>query len=447
MIRNKKYFLLILVAIISIFMTACGANDNATGNLEESDSSEAAENGITEIRFAWWGDTGRHEVYNAIADLFEKENPDVKVIREPASWGDYWTRVSTQSAGGNAPAVLGMHPQVVSDYALRGVLADLEPFFADGTITTAEIPDSIIESGRVGENIYMISQGVTIQSIGTNRTLLERFGIDVPAGDEDWTWEDFMRLAREFAEATGSENLYFTSDNTSSWNAFRWMARQFGGDIFTDDGDLGFDEEALIRWFTMWNELRDIGAVPDSATTTEELQKPLEQQAFTLGNLALYNFPANLLALYQEQTDDQLDLIRLPRAADEVKRADYVEGAFFSISESASAAEQEAGARLIDFFINTEESVDIFRMEQGVPPNQRLSDHIKTGLEGSELITISFVDEMMQVAGAGVYPPLGAQEVETLFLNVGERVMHGMLTPEDAATTFMTEARSILDRN
>ena len=55
-----------------------------------------------ELRFAWWGDTNRHEVYNAICDEFEAIYPNVTIIREPGTFNDFFDKLATQLAGNAA---------------------------------------------------------------------------------------------------------------------------------------------------------------------------------------------------------------------------------------------------------------------------------------------------------------------------------------------------------
>lgn len=429
----KRMFVILLLSVFAL--AAC---------------TEGKDSGKTEIRFSWWGDTARHEIYNAIADLFEKANPDVKVIREPATWADFWMRLSTQAAGRNAPTVFGMHPQFVSDYALRGVLADLEPFVQDGTIDTTYISDPVLDSGRVRGTLYGISQGVTFTGFIANMTLLERFGIRVPGRTEDWTWDEFEAAAITFTDATkaAGETMYFSTDWSVNWIRFKAMAMQYGGDQFTEDGRLGFEESVLINWFRLWNRLRDYGAIPDQATSTEDNQMPLEQRLTAQGRMAMVGQAANQLSLYQAAADQyDWDLIRIPSTPNQVARGEVIEGAHFAISNATSASQKEAAARFINFFINTEESLEIFLLDQGVPPNERLGEYIRPLLPVQGQRLIEFANALLPVANTATYAPLGASEIDQLFQNIGEQVSFGVLTPEDGAHSFMVQATQILERN
>jgi len=447
---KKKRFLLGLAAFLfTLVLVACNGGDEATSQTDPTNGVDIpATDAQVEIRFTWWGDTERNERYQAIVDLFVAENPHITVITEPATWDDYWTRLSTQTAGGNAPTIFGMHPQFVSDYALRGALLDIESFVNSGVIDVSEIDQPVIDSGRVAGNLYQISQGVTFQGFVANISLLEEHGVTHPSRTEDWTWDDFVAQAEIFADSAAGD-AWFSMDQSGAWIGFRWFQRQVGGDIFTEDGELGVTEERLIEWFEMWNHLRDIGAIPDAATTTEDGQRPLEQRLLSTRGIAMQLFPANQLHLYQAQrADDDFDMLRIPTAgAANVSRAEFIEGAYFAIASTATHKQAEAAAALMSFWVNSEEAIDIFMLEQGVPANNRLSERIIPALGETQGMAIEFVNAIMPLADTAIAPPLGAGEINGIFALIAEQVNHGVSTPEEAAADFIRQASEVLSRD
>lgn len=429
----KKLFAVILTIALLIPMMA---------------SLASAEQPI-EIRFVWWGDTKRHEVYNAVCDEFEAVNPGIKVIRESNTWTDYWDKLATQVAGGNAPDVMGMHPQFVSDYAGRGALANLEPFMDSGVIRTADIPEAVLEGGRVNGLMCMVSQGVTFTNLVANKTLLDEMGVGIPAMDGDWTWSEFAQKARDFRAAAlekGYDDVYFCDDPTG-YNTARYLIRENGMDLYTEDGELGFTEEVMAQWFSYWKALRDDDIIPDAATTQEAISLTLEQKLFTVGKTAISNFPVNQLWLYQAQMPDaELAPLRMPTEEDG-GRGEYIEGAHNAVSSASDAAHQEAGAKFIDFFVNDENALKHLKMEQGVPANTQMAEFIKPLLDEPNQKAINFVNATMEVTGVGSYAPIGASAVDAAYTKSRESVAFGAQTPEEAAAEFVAIAKDILAKN
>ena len=113
----KKYWGVLLSLVFVLTLAACGSSTPSNTNTSESTGGEVSGNNQgsegnkqdhIEIRFAWWGNAARSELYNQILDIYEAENPHVTIIREAADWGDYWQKLATQAASSSLPDVFGV---------------------------------------------------------------------------------------------------------------------------------------------------------------------------------------------------------------------------------------------------------------------------------------------------------------------------------------------------
>ncbi len=109
-------------------MTACGgAAETATKDDTSSTTVETSTEKTTEaaaevttsadepvtLRMAWWGSQTRHDRTVQVIEMYEKENPNVKIEYEFFSFDDYFTKLKTLVAsdqvwdifqlGGNFP--------------------------------------------------------------------------------------------------------------------------------------------------------------------------------------------------------------------------------------------------------------------------------------------------------------------------------------------------------
>ena len=458
----KRRILSVLLActLITGILAGCSGNSNtSTTSTEKADEEEseatqetsqepdAGEDGdVVEIRFTWWGDTTRNEMYNQICDRFEEANPDIKVIRESGSWNDYWDKLATQVAGGNAPDVISMHVQYISDYAGRGVLADLQPYIDGGILDTSKMEQGIIDGCKYNGTMCLIPMGITFSNMLVNQTLLEKYGMEVPSYTTDYTWDDLMAQGEELkaaAEAQG-ETAYITSDSSTVYTMFRYMARQSGGDLYTEDGQLGFEQSVVEDWFNYWNEMRDKGLVPDAATSTEDSAAPIEQRLFTTGTVAYTCTPANQLYQFQEQMPDQVVTLARNPIGNDGARGEYAEGAHFSINNNSSDEKKEAAARFINFWVNTEEYMELFKVDQGVPANSDMAEYVRGLVDETDKKVIDYVLATMPVAYEATYAPVGATEIQTAFEDAAGAVQFGQMTAEEGAKQFYEQAQAIL---
>ncbi|MDD6041779.1 MAG: extracellular solute-binding protein, partial [Clostridia bacterium] len=271
----------------------------------------------TTIRIMWWGDTARHEKYNKIMDAFEAENPGIKVERLTATWNDYWSKLPTMVAGGDAPEVMGMHAQFVSDYAGRGALYDLNSLVEKGILDTTDIPESVQANGVVGGKLIGIPMGLTVQTNLLNKTLCDEIGFTYPT-DHIVTWAELADLAKEFrAKALEKGIDAYLIGEITGYTAYQYWVRANGRDLYNADGTLGSTVEDLESWLVYWKDLRDADAIPDGATTVEAASLTLEQNLFCTKKTAMTNLPVNQLWQYVAQLpNDELIPAHMPTGND-----------------------------------------------------------------------------------------------------------------------------------
>ena len=79
----------------------------------------------TRVRCFWWGNPERDRRTRAALDAYRRR----RACRSAPScmgWGDYWTKLATQTAGGNAPDLIQMDYRYIYEYARRNTLLALE---------------------------------------------------------------------------------------------------------------------------------------------------------------------------------------------------------------------------------------------------------------------------------------------------------------------------------
>ena len=108
--RSRLSVLAMLLMVVALVLSACApaaAPSAAPAAEGESTEAPAADSGEKiELRVAWWGSQDRHDRTIAAIEQFEALYPNIDVVYEFAGWGDYWTLMTTQAAGGNLPDVM-----------------------------------------------------------------------------------------------------------------------------------------------------------------------------------------------------------------------------------------------------------------------------------------------------------------------------------------------------
>jgi multiple sugar transport system substrate-binding protein len=101
---------LIGAAVLSLLLVApaCGSGGGSGGG-----GGGAAAGPIT-LRFSWWGSDSRQQYTQKLIDQYEAAHPGITIEPDFTSFTDYWDRLATATAGGDAPDVMARWPSSTS---------------------------------------------------------------------------------------------------------------------------------------------------------------------------------------------------------------------------------------------------------------------------------------------------------------------------------------------
>lgn len=437
--KIKRFLASFLVLVLVFSLAACGGNDSKNANGDSSGDQ-------VEIRFAWWGSAERDKKYNEILDLYEEQNPNVKIVREPASWNDYWTKLSTQAAGGNAPDVFGLHLLLYgNEYFTKDVLEPLDQYVEDGTISLEGWDQSVIDAGTYNDQLLALAKGVTIQSFIVNKTKLENIGVPLPA--EDMTYDAFKDFLMEVQSKLPEGEYAVSGDPTSIEHGIEMWARQKGGSFLKEDGSgLGFAKNDLIEYWSYWDELRKAGAVPPGQISAEQTGVTDESTLFGLDKAVLIERPTNQAKVFKGYVGgDELDIMRYPQMEDsEFKSGEQLQVPAVAMSKSAS--NKEEAAKLINWFVNDLEATKIYKAENGLPGTAPVRDNLKTELDPLDLKAISILEEVGEAIPPTTIRPNGSVEVLSIYQRYAQNVAFEKMTIKEAADQFFKEAEAALGK-
>jgi len=88
------------------------------------------------LKYILW-DSAQQPAYQAVADAFTKQNPNIKIEIGQLGWGDYWTGLQTGMVSGDVPDVFTNHLAMVNDFASKGQLVDLQPYVTKDKVDTS----------------------------------------------------------------------------------------------------------------------------------------------------------------------------------------------------------------------------------------------------------------------------------------------------------------------
>ncbi|MGY1848278.1 MULTISPECIES: ABC transporter substrate-binding protein [unclassified Blastococcus] len=428
--------------VLGLLLTtaACGGD----GGGAAADGGTTREDGPVTMRMSWWGSDTRHAATQELIDLYESQNEGVTIEGDFTGFADYWDRLATNTAGGQAPCVMQQDTRYVREYADRNALLDLTPYIEDGTIDTGNLDENVAETGMVDDATYAIPTGVNAFSVVVDPQAYATAGVEIPDG-ESWTWEEMVETAAQVTEATGGQvyGMQAMGLNGGDTN-FEIYAREQGEALFDENGEIGFTAETLAEWWNIEKQASESGAEPPPSTTVEVFNGGVDQALVATGRGASGFWWTNELPALTAGAGRELQLMRFPTEAGDGETGMYLKPAMFWAISSDCESPQEA-AMFLDWLINSEEAVEIIKADRGLPVNTELREQIAPSLDAPGQAAIAFVEEITpDLQEPPALPPQGAGEVQAILQRYTEQILFDQISVEDAAERFMSEVEAAI---
>jgi multiple sugar transport system substrate-binding protein len=414
-----------------------GAAAGALGGLA---STAAAE---TRLRLIWWGNPDRDRRTNEVIDLYQKTNANVAIDPETYAWNDYWPKLATQAAGRNLPDVIQMDYRYIFEYARRGQLADLTPLVGS-QIDLADFDPKQLESGKVDGKLYGISMGANSMTHVYKPAMLQELGLTLPDPTK-WTIDDFVAMGKEvkgkLPEGTYfSENMAYREPRLETW------VRQRGKALYTADGKLAYDLEDLEEYFAFWFQMQEDGLTPPADLQSQAIASgKMEDTMFVTKHVVFDFIHSNQLVAVQKLVPEEVSITMIPNQKDG-KAGQYLKPSML-ISMSASAAEPEAAAKLMGFFITDDSANDILLIERGVTGDASIRERILPKLSETEQKIVSYLDLVgTHVGELPPPPPKNAGELDRALQPAWESVAFKKADVKAAAKDYYEKAQTALER-
>lgn len=314
-----------LASAATLALTACGTSGGdggdggggGGGGNEDTDSGGEAVAGTLEH---WlWDDTQR-PMYEACADLFTEENPEISVNITQTAWEQYWQNLTTQLASGTGPDTFTMTVQYVREFASLGQLADLDEIGAtEGTDFEAYVPGTaenyLIDDTRVGlpldwDIVGMVYDADAAEEAGFTPEEINELTFD-GSGEDSFT--EFVKAMALDANGNNAlspdwdpsnvERYGFLpewADGFTGQNGWGNLAFALGWDFFKEDGSLNFDAPELVETLEWYQAMIDLGVMQEFDETSTLGQHPTMEAGFAGATLAGSWNASNYLADTQE---------------------------------------------------------------------------------------------------------------------------------------------------
>ena len=435
---NRRQFLIgaggLAAAATTMGLAGCAPGSQGGSG---SQGGGGGEGGPTELALAWWGNPTRNKNTDAMIAEYMKANPNVKISAQPGEFSSYWDKLATQTAGGQAPDIIQMDMNYISEYGTRGALLDLKD------VDTSKFVEGTVDSGKINDKLVGVNAGINSALFFANPKVFEKAKMDLP-DDTTWTWDQAIEVGTEVASKGGVP--IGIAELFSHDAAFGTFVRQHGKELFTPDG-LGFDVAEAQAWFELMLKAQKAKAIGTPEQITEEVAKPLDQKALVLGNAAMFWSNSNQLEAISNAAggDYLMEPLRGPSLTGKATDRKTWYKASMLWSASAKTQNPEAAVAWINWFANDQAAASIDKAERGIPPNSEILAAVESSLSPAQKRVAKYITDIApEVGTTPIAPPPGGGTIAEVLTRHGTDVLFERTSPAEGAQKFVDELKSNL---
>ena len=397
------------------------------------------------IRHFWWGNPERDRRTFEVIDIFNQKHADIGVVGETLGFGDYFQKLTTQTAGGNMPDVIQQGYGVIFEYIERGAILPLDDYVGN-SLDVSNMDQSALDAGTFNGKLYAISIGANSHMALYNTAMYAAAGITAGDGFDPfgWTYDDLKRIGVEVSNA--NEGMFGTDDNTGSYQNFSDFVAQNGAELFDSEGNYGPTAELVADYWAMWADIRASGATPPGkASAGLVASPPMSEWGVVTGNTATSYAWSNQLVGAQSLVQDKLGAAMYPNTAAMVPGSVVQPSQFICLTRDTVDA--EAATTYMSAFVNDTDMTDVLGLERGIPANSTARAALQSKLTEAEAASVAFFDGIRgKTAQLPPPAPSGANEIEQTFQRAATGVLLEQDSIADAAANFVRQAAFIRRR-
>lgn len=308
----KKSYLLIVLSLFLIILTACNNDETDKSNEAVTDGNKDVKDEV-QLTFSIWGNDQHAEMYEELLKGFHDENQNIKVKIDLIPFPDYQQKMSVLAAGNELPDVGWVSEAMVSQFKKNGILSDISEFEKDDDFEINDFIPSTLELWKQDGKLLGLPFSTPPMILYYNKTMFENAGLETPtelAMKDEWTWEQFEEAAKKLSEGEGIERTY-GARLFREWTNFATLPSHtisYGGAMFSDDmKEFKWNSAEGIKTFEMINRMmfEDKSHVP-----------PGENIEYEGGKVGMYSAMYSYMTNAREITDFEWDIAPLPKGPD-----------------------------------------------------------------------------------------------------------------------------------
>lgn len=423
---STRSFAFFLSLVMLITLIGCSGKESEAVNKDDEQ--------IT-LNFMWWGKPARKEITLKVIEMFEKENPNIKINTEDyASTGEVAQKLAMDTAEQKTPDIMQTDYNFAFNYVTHDLIEPLDAYVKSNILDLSDVDKSYLSSGQYEGLQYGIPMGSNALGIAYDPTLFEKYGV-TPLQDP-YTTEDLertMEQLKEKVETPGFYPLYAMFD-------LPYWLRMKGESFYNKEKTgLGYTDASFIEYLALTKTWLDKGLLNPGNTSSSDEKGPL-----ATGQAAFLQLVSNQMVSVGEEAGKTLKIMNLPTVKGAPAEGNFIKPSMF-IMVSSYSKHKEAAVKFVNFITNDKEANDILRGDRGVPIAAKVAEQLSAQSTEQGKVQYSYMNYIAKHSTPIAPPvPLSDAVVQNTLKMIMKDLYAGLITPEKAASSFRAQAEGIL---
>ena len=275
------------------------------------------------LDFQAWGDNADLPAWEKLVQMYQERNPHVTVKYSPVADpnANFYQQLQTSIAGGTPPDVASFQGWEWQTYADKDLLAPVDDFVKrDGfeAIYPQDVKGVADTTIRKGKTYLIPLQLATMVMFYAKKPFDDA---KLPYPTDDWTFEEFLEIARKLTNTSGDQKMFGLQANGSWFRDIGWIRgtgkQEF--DSLIDPKKSQFNQPEIVE--IMQKMAQDVIYTDKIAPSPADTSGGAN--TFQTGNCAMkyegaWWFPTmNSPKLREEGKQIPFDVVLMPKMADE----------------------------------------------------------------------------------------------------------------------------------
>jgi multiple sugar transport system substrate-binding protein len=248
----------VIGVLLAGLVAGCGGADSG-GAPGQGDGPYAtpAKDVTATLTISNWGDPVDKAVYDEVTDHFKAKYPNVTIknnFTPITTWSEYVNKLTTQVAAGDAPDVINMGLEGVQLGMSKRLFAPLDGYLKrdpEAKDLTADIDSRLVAGFQKDGQTYLVPSTWNTMLIYYNTKMFAAAGIPRPS--DDWTWDDFLAIARKLTTGSGGSKVYGFGLPYFNFGLTPWLYSN--GTSEMNGGQPTLDDPAMVESVTWIRDL------------------------------------------------------------------------------------------------------------------------------------------------------------------------------------------------